>query len=222
MTERTLRDLLVEASEGLQARDLANAAITEARRRGRRRRITAGAVTVAVAAAVMAVIVASDDLLRDTAPGPEDTPAPVTRPTAPTPSSSVVGGWEILGKERWFPLTNRVVPLPAANYHAAAVRAVNRSGRDLSPRHGLVLEAGYENAPGMFSAACEVVEIDVEPREISKQELRAAPLRQTPVPPGSEVVFACFQTVGTLPSGAYLPTSGRLRIDVETARFRDW
>ena len=99
MTDRTLRDLLVEASDGIDAPDLAAPAITQAKRRARQRRGVAGTVAV-VAASVFAV---SGGLgLFDTSPLRDDAPAPATRPTAPTPSNSIVGGWEIVGEPQWI------------------------------------------------------------------------------------------------------------------------
>jgi hypothetical protein len=207
VTDRTLRDLLVEASAGIDAPDLASPAITQAERRVRRRRISTGAVAV-VAASVFAVSGGPNLGLLDTSPLRDDAPAPATRQTAPTPGNPIVGGWEIVGEPQWIPLRNK--------YHAATVYAVNRTSHDQSPRRGPVLWAAYEdpNAPGQFEGPCVVIQVSGEPPE-NRQDLFAAPHRERAVAPGEEVFFSCVQIAGTAP---YLGP-GELRIDVESARF---
>jgi hypothetical protein len=207
MTDRTLRDLLVEASAGIDAPDLASTAVTQAERRVRRRRISTGAAAL-VAASVFAVGGGLDIGLLDTSPLRDDAPAPATRPTAPTPANPIVGGWEIVGEPQWIRLRDP--------YHAATVHAVNHTSHNLSPRRGPVLWAAYEdpNAPGKFEAPCSVIEVSGEPPE-NAQDLLAAPPRERAVTPGEEVFFSCAQIAGTAP---YVGP-GELRIDVESARF---
>ena len=207
MTDRTLRDLLVEASDGIDAPDLAPPAITEAKRRVRRRRVSTGAVAV-VAASVFAVGGGLDLGLLGASPLRGDAPAPATQPTTPTPSNPIVGGWEMLGEPQWIRLSDP--------YHAATVHAVNRTSHNLSPRHGPVLWAAYEDpdAPGQFEAKCLVIDVGRELPE-NGQDLLAARRRERAVAPGEEVFFSCVQVAGTAP---YLG-HGELRIDVESARF---
>ena len=207
MTDRTLRDLLVEASAGIDAPDLASAAVTQAERRVRRRRISTGAVAV-VAASVFAVSGGLDLGVLDTSPQRGDAPAPATRPTAPTPGNPIVGGWEIVCEPQWIPLRN--------GYHAATVHAVNRTSHNLSPRSGPVLWAAYEDldAPGKFEGPCLVIDVSGEPPQ-NRQELFAARHRERAVAPGEEVVLSCVQIAGTAP---YLGP-GEVRINIETARF---
>jgi hypothetical protein len=208
MTDRTLRDLLVEASDDIDASDLAAPAITQAKRRARQRRGVAGTVAV-VAASVFAVSGGLDLGLLDTSPPQDDAPAPATQPTTPTPPSNpIVSGWEIVGEPQWIPLRNK--------YHAATVYAVNRTSHNLSPRRGPVLWAAYENpdAPGQFEASCLVIEVSGEPPE-NRQDLFAAPRRERAVAPGETVFFSCVQIEGTAPHLG----PGELRIDVESARF---
>jgi hypothetical protein len=207
MTDRTLRDLLVEASADIDVPDLAAPAITQAKRRVRRRRGVAGTVAV-VAASVLAVSGGLGLGLLDTSPLRGDAPAPATQPTTPTPSNPVVGGWEIVGEPQWIPLRNK--------YHAATVYAVNRTSQNLSPRRGPVLWAAYEDpdAPGQFEASCLVIEVSGEPPE-NRQDLFAAPRRERAVAPGETVFFSCVQIEGTAPHLG----PGELRIDVESARF---
>ena len=207
MTDRTLRDLLVEASAGIDAPDLASPAITQAERRVRRRRISTGAVAV-VAASVFAVSGGLDLGVLDTTPLRDDAPAPATRPTAPTPGNRIVGGWEIVGEPQWIPLRN--------GYNAATVYAVNRTSRHLRPQIAFVLWAAYEDpdAPVKFEAPCGVIEVSGEPPE-NRQGLFAAPRRERAVAPGEEVVFSCVQVYSAT---RYL-RHHRPRIDVESARF---
>jgi hypothetical protein len=206
-----LRDLLVEASDGIDASDLASQAITQAKRRVRRRRVTTGAVAV-VAASVFAVGGGLDLGVLDTSPLREDAPAPATRPTAPTPGNSIVGGWEIVGEPQWVPLRN--------GYHAATVYAVNQTPRNLSPHIAFVLWAAYEDpdAPVKFEAPCDVIEVNGEPPE-NRQELFAAPYRKRAVAPGKEVFFSCVQVSDSRSNVTRYLRHHRPRIDVETARF---
>jgi hypothetical protein len=162
-----------------------------------------------VAASVFAVGGGLDLGVLDTSPLREDAPAPATRPTAPTPGNSIVGGWEIVGEPQWIPLRN--------GYNAATVYAVNRTSLHLRSQIAFVLWAAYEDpdAPVKFEAPCDVIEVTGEP-PANQEDLFAAPLREGAVAPGEKVLISCVQ----VHSATRYLRQNRPQIDVETARFR--
>jgi hypothetical protein len=214
MVEPTLRDLLIETSEGVRAGDLGSRAVIVARRRVQRRKLAAGAV--AVAGSVLAVAgPLGGSRLFDPSSAPDRPTAPAARPdVAASSDHDLVGGWEIQGEPQWVPLRN--------HYYAATFYAVNRTSGDLSPVRGLALWVSYANAPGKFDAVCEVEEFTGK-RPINRQELFfETTRREQPVAPGERVFMACFQTAGSVPDRGDLPRNGDLRVDAESVRFFTW